>query len=208
MLVRVALETTIHHAAADEDRLTALDVETVDDYTGILTRIYGFEVEVEAALDRVCDLDTSFVRDRAKSARLYQDLVVLGMTPEDILPLPRVPTISIRTAAQALGWMFVLERHTLLSGLIRRHLVRALGEGILPATAYLAAYGDTPGARFRAFGAALCAYAHSYPPAAIVLAANEAFRTQRQWYARHAVIRAAATAAARADSVADSRSPL
>lgn len=205
MLVRVALETTIHHAAADEDRLTALDVETVDDYIAVLTRIYGFEVEVEAALAKVADLDAGFVRDRAKSARLYQDLVVLGLTPEDIIPVPKMSTISIRSAAQALGWMFVLERHTLLSGLIRRHVVRALGEQILPATAYLAAYGDTPGARFRAFGAALCAYAHTYPPASIVLAANEAFRAQRQWYATHALTRATATAAVRTDSVAAAR---
>jgi heme oxygenase len=205
MLVRVALETTIHHAAADEDRLTALDIETVDDYVAVLTRIYGFEAEVETALAKVADLDPNFVRDRAKAARLYQDLVVLGMTSEDIIPLPKVSTISIRSGAQALGWMFVLERHTLLSGLIRRHVVRALGEEILPATSYLAAYGDTPGARFRAFGSALCAYAHTYPPAAIVHAANEAFRAQRQWYATHAVNRPTATAVARADSVADVR---
>jgi heme oxygenase len=205
MLVRVALETTIHHAAADEDRLTALDIETVDDYLAVLTRIYGFETEVEAALDKVTDLDAAFVRDRAKAARLHQDLTVLGMTPDDIVPLPKISTISIRSAAQALGWMFVLERHTLLAGLIRRHVVRALGEEILPATSYLAAYGDTPGARFRAFGAALCAYAHTFPPAAIVLAANEAFRAQRQWYATHALTRATAASALRHASPAQAR---
>ncbi|MBA3460864.1 MAG: biliverdin-producing heme oxygenase [Deltaproteobacteria bacterium] len=186
MLVRVALETSNHHAAADEDRLTALDIETVDDYRSFLTRIYGFEVEVEAALAKVVDLDAAFVRDRAKTARLHHDLVVLGLTSEDIIPMPKVSTLTIRNAAQALGWMFVLERHTLLAGLIRRHVVRTLGYEILPGTSYLAAYGDTPGARFRAFGAALCAYAHTYPPASIVLAANEAFRAQRQWYATHA----------------------
>lgn len=202
MLVRVALETRTHHAAADEDRLTALDVETVDTYRAFLTRIYGIEVEVEAALAKVTDLDAAFVRDRAKAARLQQDLVVLGMTPDDIIPLPKVSTITIRSAAQALGWMFVLERHALLSGLIRRHVVRALGDDILPATSYLAAYGDTPGARFRAFGAALCAYAHTHAPASIVLAANEAFRAQRQWYATHAVTRTRAPSA-RAYSAAD-----
>ena len=182
MLVRVALETTRHHRAADEDRLAALELTTVEGYRTLLARILGFEAVVEAAIARVTDLEAAFVRDRLKSSHLQHDLRALGMTPESIAMLPQPSSVSIRSGAQALGWMFVLERNTLLAGQIRRYLLRTLGPSVEPACSYFAAYGDTPGAKFRAFGAALCAYAHLHAPAAIVAAANEAFRAQRQWY--------------------------
>jgi len=182
MLVRVALETARHHSGADEDRLAALEITTAEDYRTFLARIHGFEAAVEATLRRVADLDPSFVRERQKAGYLQHDLRALGMPAESIATLPQPSTIAVRNGAQALGWMFVLERQTLLAGQIRRYLLRTLGESIEPACSYFGAYGDTPGAKFRAFGAALCAYAHLHAPAAIVAAANEAFRAQRHWY--------------------------
>ena len=182
MLVRVALETSRHHQSADEDRLAALELTTLDDYRAFLARICGFEAAVEAAIARISDLEPSFVRERQKAALLQQDLRALGMPAESITTLPQPSTLTIRSGAQALGWMFVLERQTLLAGQIRRHLLRTLGEPVEPACSYFGAYGETPGAKFRAFGAALCAYAHLHAPSAIVAAANEAFRAQRQWY--------------------------
>lgn len=77
--------------------------------------------------------------------------------------------------------MFVVERQTLLSGLIRRHLCRAMPLEIAAASRYLTAYGDAPGARFRLFGDAVARYARDIAPDAIVAGANEAFRAQRLW---------------------------
>lgn len=182
MLVRIAIETTRHHRAADEDRLAALELSTVDGYRALLIRIHGFESAVEEALARVTDLDPGFVRGRLKSAHLRHDLRALGMSVEAIAMLPQASSIAIRSAPQALGWMFVLERHTLLAGQICRHVQRTLGDATQAACAYFGAYGDTPGARFRELGAALCAYAHLHPPSSIVAAANEGFRAQRHWY--------------------------
>src|SRR4051812_24994539 len=191
MLVRLALETATHQTQSDEDRLTALDIANAAGYRAFLVRVYGFEAAVEAALDKVPDIDMSFVRDRAKTPRLEHDLRALGMSPEDIATLPRAGTLTIRSAAQALGWLFVIERHTLLHGLLRRHVERTLGDAARNATTYFQAYGGTPGARFRELGAALCAYAHTYPPVTIVTAAKEAFRSQRHWYASSPARRAA-----------------
>jgi heme oxygenase len=191
MLVRLALETANHQQHADEERLAALEIAGVADYRAFLVRVFGFEASVEDALARVTDIEPSFVRDRAKTARLQQDLRALGMSPEDIATLPRAATLTIRSAAQALGWLFVIERHTLLHGLLRRHVERTLGDAAHNATTYFQAYGGTPGARFRELGTALCAYAHTYPPATIVAAATEAFRSQRHWYASSPARRAA-----------------
>jgi hypothetical protein len=77
---------------------------------------------------------------------------------------------------------------TSLAGVIRRQLEHRLAAQIVDATSYLAAYGDTPGARFRSLCASVDDHGKRHPshPALIVAAANEACRCQRQWYGAEA----------------------
>jgi heme oxygenase len=182
MLVRMAIETTAHHAYADGDRLALMDARTREQYRSLLARVFGFESVVEAAVARIRDLDPHLMRGFLKTPRLRTDLRALGMGSHEIELLPTANIAPIRTIPHALGWMFVLERHTLLAGLVRRHLTRALPEEIEIASSYLSAHGETPGARFRSFGDALAMYGRRYMPASIVAAAAEGFRAQRQWY--------------------------
>lgn len=178
MLLRLGLEAQQHHAAADEDRLSLMDVGSAADYRAQLARIYGFEAAVEVAVAVHLDL-----RERAKARLLRRDLLALGCTETEIDSLPRC-VVRLASATQALGWYFVIERHTLLAGLIRRQLEHRLLAEVGHATSYLAAYGDTPGARFRSLCSTLDAHATQLPayPTLMVAAANEAFRSQRQWY--------------------------
>jgi len=182
MLIRLALETGGHHAIADEDRLKVMDAKSRAEYRAYLVRIYGFEGPVEEAIAKVADLEPELVQERQKISRLHADLVALGLTPEVVSWLPTFPAaaINIRSAAQAIGWLYVLERATLLAGLVRRHISRTLGEST--PIDYLATDAGIPGARFRALGEALCRHARKSSPKAIICAANEAFRAQRQWY--------------------------
>lgn len=182
MLIRLALETGGQHAIADEDRLKVMDAKTRAEYRAYLVRIYGFEAPVEEAIAKVADLEPELVQERQKIGRLHADLVALGLTPEVIGWLPAFPaaSINVRSPAQAIGWLYVLERATMLAGLVRRHITRTLGDAT--ATAYLSADGGLPGTRFRALGEALCRHARRASPKAIISAANEAFRAQRQWY--------------------------
>lgn len=173
MLVRLALDTSVHHQQADDDRLTAIDIQTPLDYRRFLRRIYSFEAAVEAAISRA-DIEPMFTHGRLKGELLRSDLTDLGVTD-----FPELATVNVRSAAHAMGWLFVLERHTLLSGLIRRHVQRTLEN---PPDLYLGAYADVPGVRFRALGEALGVYAQRFSPANIIHGANEAFRAQRQWY--------------------------
>jgi heme oxygenase len=182
MLLRLALETRVHHNIADADRLAVMDARDRTTYRTFLERVYGFESVVETVLVRVPDLDPKLVRGTLKTGRLRDDLVALGLAAHEVDRLQAATAPAIRTPAQALGWMFVLERHTLLAGLIRRHLARYLAPEMTVAAAYLTAYGDTPGARFRVFGDALGEYGRRYAPDLIVAAAREAFRAQRHWY--------------------------
>ena len=179
MLVRVAIETNRHHSQADGDRLALMDVRTRVDYHRFLARVFGFESVVEVALARIHDLDPLLLAGFLKTPRLRQDLLALGADVK-LLPVANLPII--RTVPQALGWMFVLERHTLLAGLVRRHLARALPTEMETASSYLCAHAESPGARFRAFGDALATQGRRFTPDSIVTAAAEAFRAQRQWY--------------------------
>jgi heme oxygenase len=174
MLVRLGLETIVHHAQADDDRLAAMEIKTLHDYRVFLERIYGFEAPAEHA---IYTAGLGSARDRGKTSLLVQDLTALGTA---LAGLPSATRINVKSAAHALGWLFVLERHTLLAGLVRRHVQRTLGAGV--PVSYLSAYGETPGARFRALGEELGKYALQWPPSAIIAGTNDAFRAQRTWY--------------------------
>ena len=179
MLVRLALETSVHHGAADDDRLAALSITSTPAYRAFLVRVFGFESIVEETVMRFAELDLHFVRDHARSHQLRRDLMLLGMSEREIGICPRA-SIAIRTPGEALGWMFVLERHTLVAGLLCRQIQQVVGSDV--PIAYLGAGGPTPGARFRRFGEKLGDLAQTYRPALIVDGAANAFRAQRQWY--------------------------
>lgn len=184
MLVRLALETRTHHAQADADRLVLLEEAQPDRYRAYLCAVFGFESRYEEALVRTPGVDPQLVRTRMKTERLCSDLNALGLTATEIAALPRcqsVPSV-FRNAAQALGWMFVVERNTLVHGLLRRHLASRIPD-MYRSCSYLQAYGDTPGAKYRELGDALALLARGpSTPNQMVCAANEAFRAQRNWF--------------------------
>jgi heme oxygenase len=182
MIVRLGQETAPHHAAADEARLSAMNAGSLGAYRALLRRIYGFESSVEHAVLRLRDLDPEFIEKRLRSMRLRDDLRVLGLSEVEIGSTAYTANICIDSAAHAVGWLYVLERQMLVSGVIKRQLARALGNAIHDATGYFSSYGDKPGTRFRAFAEDVSKLARRHPPKVIVAGANDAFRAQRQWY--------------------------
>lgn len=182
MLLRLGFETSMHHAHADEDRLAAMSIATLDAYRRFLLRVWGFEMPVERAMLQVPEVDSGFIENSCRSARLRADLHALGYTDQVLTIQPTLANVNVRTGAQALGWLFVLERHSMLSGLICRQLQFVLGSQIEPSLQYFSACGETAGTRLRRFGEAVSLYARKFTPSAIIAGAQEAFRTQRQWY--------------------------
>lgn len=183
MIARLALETSMHHCAADESRLRGLSMSTLDAYRGFLARIFGFEAVVERTLVPLANRDRAWVQSRMRSELLRSDLRVLGVADTEIAAMPAAPALHIPSFAHGLGWLYVLERHTLLAGLVVRQLERVLGIGISGATRYLGACGERPGAAFSALGDMLGRLATKHAPELMVQGANDAFRAQHQWYA-------------------------
>lgn len=185
MIERLHNATRPNHADADADFDLLFREETSQaDYLLYLTRQYGFEAPLEAALVRTPNLDLMIdLAEREKANLLGHDLISLGIHPAAVSQVPqclRVP--QFRGAAEALGWMYVIERATLAHSVIRRHLLTRLPKAMRDASMYLQAYAGMVGTRWRAFGTVLDDVAR-HPAIAdrIVDAANEAFRAQRRW---------------------------
>jgi heme oxygenase len=185
MLVRLELETHVHTPSADADRLVLFDDSSVPAYRQFLSRVYGFEAPVEEALARTHGLDPQIATLHAFAGLIHADLCALGMTDPQISRLPRCAVPELKSPAPALGWLYVLERNTLLHGLIRRHLARRIPKQMESALSYLSMHEGKPGTRYRKLGTVLDAFAKhtAFVPGQIVSAAHEAFRTQRHWFA-------------------------
>lgn len=189
LLTRLGRDTRLCHARADGERLSVLDVTSIDDYRRFLVRVHAFESAVEIAVDTIegsAPIIAGLVR---RCDRLRRDLVALGVADFSALPQARV---DVTTAAQALALLFVVERNILLSGLVRRYLDAVLS--VAGATAYFETHVDA-GAQFRAFGDTLleCVRSGVAHPDAISAAALHAFDVQHQWYSRMSLLRARTT---------------
>jgi heme oxygenase len=185
MLVRLEIETHVHTPSADADRLVLFDDSSVPAYRQFLSRVYGFEAPVEEALARTNGLDPQIATLHAFTQLLHADLRVLGLTDPQIGRLARCAVPELKSPAPALGWLYVLERNTLLHGLIRRHVARRIPKEMASAVSYLSMYEGKPGTRCRTLGTVLDSFARhtAFVPGQIVSAAHEAFRTQRHWFA-------------------------
>lgn len=184
MLARLSRETKQYHALADNDRIAMLGA-AVDTalYTAFLTRVYGFEAPVEAALLMTSGLDEWIdLRDRGHLRLLRADLQSLGIT--DPSSAPRCSTVfPFRQPAEALGWIYAVDRNMLLHGVIDRHLRGRMPTVLKGAGSYLAGQQRSNGLRFRELGNAMDQIAKdSTVGDRIVAAAKTAFRAQHSWY--------------------------
>lgn len=151
-------------------------------YQALLVLAYGFEAPLDSAFRYTPGLSTLVdLRSRARTGLLAQDLMRLGLTGSQIAQLPqRFTTFS--TTAEALGWLYVVERATLVQGSARRHLIQRLPE-LTCATSYLQAYDGVTSLRWSELGAAFDAVATAPSVTRqLIRAATDGFRAMRDWF--------------------------
>jgi heme oxygenase (biliverdin-IX-beta and delta-forming) len=184
MLMCLNVETRVHHAAADEPLLELVrpDVRRLD-YMHLLVRMYGFEAALEGAcaytprLHGLLDL-----RVRTRSGLIVRDLLALGLAHGDLSRLAHCPALTtFHDAPEAIGWMYVTERATLLHDGVRRNLLARL-PGVADACAYFSASTGSVGERWNELGIAVDRI--SPQGDRIVAAAHEAFACLRGWLSR------------------------
>jgi heme oxygenase len=183
MLIQLNLATREHHAAADASWLDLMS-PSVDkpQYIEHLVKVYGFEAPLEAALRYTPGLSALVdLRARSRAGLIVQDLMRLGLSAGKIAGLEqRFTTFS--TAAEALGWMYVAERSTLLHGTIRRHLAVHVPD-TAHAWSYLSAYDGIAGNRWSDLGDALELVAQApLGKQQLLRAAHQGFLAQCEWF--------------------------
>jgi len=147
-------QTQQFHASADGDRLAILEKPTPERYRTYLARIYGFEAPIERACIATDEVPRGLLRTHLKAARLRTDLDALGLDELELELAPLAPP-RFAGAPEALAWMWVLHRNTLLHGLVYRYLHAKLREPLRPAGSYLCAFEGRAGALMHELSAAL-----------------------------------------------------
>ncbi|MGG5886480.1 biliverdin-producing heme oxygenase [Falsiroseomonas sp. HC035] len=170
------------HGVPVFSRLAAGRIEAAE-YVGLLRRLLGFHLGVEAALAAAPSLEPFGIKveARRRSPMLLADLKALGAKP--LAPVAALP--APEGAAWAMGCLYVTEGST-LGG---QHLARAL-DGILPGEAgrsFLRGYGARHGAMWReCCGAIEACGAEAGRLAAMIAGAEATFASFEGWFSARA----------------------
>lgn len=182
LLLQLNRATRRWHTRADEPWLQLLRPDvTTSDYVGQLVRMYGFEAPLEGACHYTPTLASSIEsRHLRRAGLLAQDLLALGLTPSELAAVPQCVSITpFKEIAEALGWLYVVERSTLLHEQIRRHLVKRLPDAGR-ACAYLSMFHGPHSGHWRRFEQTLDRFALRAPQ--VIDAAHVAFECMTRWF--------------------------
>lgn len=182
-LLRLNLETRSFHDAADEGWLALTSpLVTRSDYLRQLVMVYGFEGPLEAAFAYTPNLKLFVdLRQRSRAGLIAKDLLALGLRAHAISTVPQCLLAPFSGPIEALGWMYVAERATLIHERVRRHIQDAVPDGP-DICSYIGAYEGVAGARWNDLGHTLD---HAIRSEArmddVIAAARSGFRTFIDW---------------------------
>lgn len=183
-LLRLNLDTRALHRDSDEPWLSLLRPQaTRADYVQLLLDTYGFEAPLEAAFAYTPSLKLAIdLRQRSRAGLLAKDLLTLGIPPVEVANIGQYFEVTpFSSAAEALGWMYVTERLTLVHDSIRRQLTSRIAD-IADASSYISAYAGVASGRWISFGHALDRVARTDAAIdEIVAASRSAFRALSEW---------------------------
>jgi heme oxygenase len=195
--LRLSLATRQAHADVDERWLDLLRPNVaVGDYLGQLVRVYGVVAPFESACRYTPGIEAFLdVRQNARAGLIAKDLLSLGLTPSQVSSIPSCPAITtFRSVTEAVGWLYVIERSTLLQDGIRRHLLRYLPQ-VEDAVAYLTTYDGRVAEHWQALGTLLDEVGSTEELAEQVIAAtHEGFAAARTWFKPRTELRTAGVA--------------
>jgi heme oxygenase len=149
-------ETRAFHADAERGWHGLQDSgATRDNYVQQLMVTYGIEAPFETACAYTPGLsDVIDLRGRSRCLLITQDLLMLGCAADDVKAIRCKDLAPFQDAAEALAWLYVIERPTLFYADVREELLSRFVD-LKRATAYLAAYEGTVSKRRAELGIAL-----------------------------------------------------
>lgn len=182
-LAQLNAECRVHFGDTNDSWLRLLSNSHRTAYLDQLIKVHGFEGPVEAAI--------AYTRGhrpapdlRSHSGFIVEDLMALGLRPNQIALLPQYPLAPFDTPEEALGWCYVLERAIAVHEPVKAY-VEARMTTVAHACRYLGATQDRTAARWRHLDALLARYDDDdRAQATIVAAAHAGFRAADEWYQR------------------------
>ena len=122
------------------------------------------------------------VSHRFRSGMIAQDLLNLGLPANELARLPQCAIAPFASVSEALGWLYVHERATLIHGTVCSALLEALPH-LAHASSYLCAHSGNIGSRWDELGETLEKLARTptiYER--ISRAAIDAFHVAMEWF--------------------------
>lgn len=186
LITKLNLATRAWHADVDEPWLALLRPEVSQaEYLRQLVRTYGLVAPFESACRYTPGIAKLFdYRHLMRAGLIAQDLLALGVPPNAVSRIPTCPALTMfRDTGEALGWLYVIERSTLLQDGVRKHLIEKL-PSVTRACAYLGMYEGHVGDHWQAFGRLLDREARDPEmEASILTSAEAAFAHAKEWWA-------------------------
>ncbi|MDB4954967.1 MAG: Heme oxygenase [Myxococcales bacterium] len=183
MLTRLDLDTRPFHGYIDGfwRKLVGPDLSRSTFVDGLI-RIYGFECAVEAAAAYTPGFHLMLdLRERSRSGYLAQDLVNLGIGSAQLAQLSPCLVAPFADPAEALGWLYVLERSSSLHEMVKRQVEARLPQSS-KGCSYLSAAAGESSQRWNELGRVLDRVACEPNATDRILAgAQDGFRCARDW---------------------------
>jgi heme oxygenase len=184
MLARLDRETEAHGGDVTRSwsRLAYATETSRDEYIRQLVTTYGFEAPYEAACQYTPGLGHAIdLRGRCRSGLIAQDLLALGWKPEEVTQVRCRSTAPFQDPAEALGWMYVVERAMLCHLEARDEIVGRFVD-LARACSYLAGYETSVSRRWSELGIAIDRICTSQRIGSRVIeAAKEALSALHEW---------------------------
>jgi len=184
ILQRLRDETSRNHSAI-ESQMPVLDPDLpLATYCQLLKRFWGYYAPLEDLLRTEIDIywpDQEYLcSERAKAPLLEKDLRAFGQSMELLERCTNLP--ELKTPAQVLGCLYVIEGATLGGQIISKHLLANLGLGPETGAAFFNGYGAHSGQQWQSFRSFLTSNAEPMnQDDEIVVSSNDTFKTLGQW---------------------------
>ncbi len=179
LMARLRAETDIAHRRLEERLDVTSRLSERIRYVGLLQIFYGIYQPFEHLLEQRFGPEIAGMElaSRCKSPWIVEDLRLLDADTRHEDASMYLP--DLRTEAEALGVLYVLEGSTLGGQMISRMVERDLGIGPQNGARFFHGYGSETGIRWRAFGKAL--EAAQPDPVNLLSAANATFTAFERW---------------------------
>lgn len=191
--LRTRLKESTHDAHTSLERELDLlnPALRLPDYCDLLARFYAYYLPLEDSLQQTAD--RRLMAGRWKCAALADDLRALGMGSAELRSIAPASIPPLRSVADAVGALYVVEGSTLGGMILARHFSARFGLTSRCGLAFFTCYSERTGEMWQRYLASLSAFDNPRDADRVVAAAVSTFESLAAWLTQPAERLTAAT---------------